>query len=94
MGAVGVSPRELTLYCQRRADQAVQPSGDMGGGRDEGASAPCRRAAPENPCPDCGTAELTNGREVCQACGLLRILSSRDAQPPSGPVSSQIGAGS
>jgi hypothetical protein len=94
MGAVDVSSRELTLYCRGRAGQAAQPSGDMGGGRDEGASAPRRRATPENPCPDCDTAELTNGREVCQACGLLRILASRDAQPTSGHASSQIEAGS
>jgi hypothetical protein len=38
------------------------------------APAPRRRAAPEHPCPDCRTAELTHAREVCQACGLLRNL--------------------
>jgi hypothetical protein len=74
MGALGVSSRELALRCRARAGQAAQPGGDIWVGRDEGASAPRRRAAPENPCPGCGTAELTHGRQVCQACGVLRTL--------------------
>jgi hypothetical protein len=94
MGAAGVSPRELALYCRARDGRAAQPSGGMRSGRDEGANAPRRRAAPEKPCPDCGTAELTHGREVCQARGLLRILAAREAQPSSRPVSPQLEAGS
>jgi NMD protein affecting ribosome stability and mRNA decay len=27
-------------------------------------------------CPDCGTAELTYGRKVCQACAVVRSLSA------------------
>lgn len=53
-----------------------------------------RRAAPERPCPECGTADLTHGREVCQACGLLRTLAAGEAQPFAGPVWPQIEAGS
>lgn len=28
-------------------------------------------------CPDCGTAELTCGREVCQACAVVRVLNEK-----------------
>jgi Protein of unknown function (DUF4031) len=58
------------------------------------APAPRRRAAPERPGPGCGTTELTHGREVCQACGLLQTLAAREAQPSAGPVWPQIEAGS
>jgi hypothetical protein len=94
MGAISVSSRELARYCRARASQPVQPGGDMGGRRHEGASSLRRRAAPENPCPDCGTAELTHGRQVCQACGLPPILTARAAPPPGGPTSLQLEAGS
>lgn len=93
MGAVGASSRELALDCRARDSRAAQPSGGIGSGRDEGASTPRRRAAPENPCPDCGTAELSHGREVCQARGLLQILATREEQPSCWPVSPQLEAG-
>lgn len=32
----------------------------------------CGDAAPEGKCPGCGTAELTSGREICQACGMTQ----------------------
>jgi hypothetical protein len=32
-------------------------------------------------CPDCGTARLVNGREVCQACGVLRLIRASGRQP-------------
>lgn len=73
LGAISMPARELASYCRARADQPTQPRGDRGHSRDEDASAR-RRAAPANPCPHCGTAELTHGRQVCQACGLLRSL--------------------
>ena len=37
-------------------------------------------------CPGCGTAELLNGRSVCQACGLLRILHRLPAPPSAQPA--------
>jgi hypothetical protein len=40
----------------------------------EAANARAARSRPDNPCPGCGTAELTHGRETCQACGVLRSL--------------------
>jgi len=94
MGAISVSSRELARYCRARDDQPVQPGGDMGGGRHEGASTLRRRAAPEIPCPGCGTAELTHGCQSCQACGLPPILTARAAPPPGGPTSLQLEAGS
>lgn len=36
-------------------------------------------ASAEGKCPDCGTAELTCGREVCQACAVVRILAQAAA---------------
>lgn len=34
-------------------------------------------------CPDCGTAELTCGRDVCQACAVVRVLGAdRQAAQP------------
>lgn len=94
MSAIGVSSRELARYCRARADQPMQPGSESGAGRDQRASTPRRRAAPQNPCPDCGPAELTHGRQACQACGLLPILATRAAPPPGGPTSPQIEAGS
>jgi ribosomal protein L32 len=32
-------------------------------------------------CPDCGTAELTHGHRVCQACGVLQLLGTSGRQP-------------
>lgn len=93
-GAVSMSPRELAVYCRARAGQPSHASRDSAGGRDEGTSTRRRRAAPENPCPASGTAELTHGREASQACGPLRILAARQAQPSIGPALPQLGAGS
>ena len=73
LGAISMPSRELARYCRARADQPIQPGGHVGHSRDQGAGAR-RRATPENPCPGCGTAELTHGRQVCQACDLLRAL--------------------
>lgn len=28
----------------------------------------------KNPCPECGTAELTHGRPICQACAVLQTV--------------------
>jgi hypothetical protein len=31
------------------------------------------RRSPDNPCPGCQTAELTYGRQICQACAVLGV---------------------
>jgi hypothetical protein len=42
--------------------------------------------APVRPgfCPDCRTAQLTHGRQVCQACGALRLMRARAAEAEAG----------
>jgi Protein of unknown function (DUF4031) len=94
MGAISMPSRELARYCRTRAGQPT-PSIDHEGAQAEDAIPRRPRTVPENRCPDCGTAELTCGRRVCQACGLLRILAPRGAQPsPAAAASPQIEAGS
>ena len=92
MGAVSVPSRELATYSRARSGRAAQPSSATRGPWAEVAGPRARRAAPEHPCPGCGTAELTHGREVCQACGLLRTLAPPAAAPPCGPVPAHIEA--
>ena len=94
MGAISMPSRELARYCRARGGQRAQPDRDMGGGQAEGACMRQRRAVPGNPCPDCGTAGLTYGRGVCQACGLLPALAAGQTQPSAGPVSPRHEAGS
>lgn len=37
-------------------------------------------AAPQDgTCPECGTAELTSGRAVCQACTAVKLIRARDS---------------
>jgi hypothetical protein len=74
MGALSMPSRELALYCRARAGQPTPASSDPRSAPAEERNQRRRRAAPEHPCPDCGTAELTHGREVCQACAALRNL--------------------
>lgn len=31
-------------------------------------------------CPECGTAQLVNGREVCQACAALALIYARERE--------------
>lgn len=94
MGAISMPSRELALHCRTRAGQ-LTPSIDHEGARGEDALPRRPRTAPEKLCPDCGTAGLTYGRRVCQACGLLRILAPRGAQPsPGAAASPQLEAGS
>jgi len=94
MGAISMPSRELALYCRARAGQPTQPSSDQKGAQAEDAIPRRHRSVPENLCPDCGTAELTYGREVCQACGLLRILAAEGAPPSRRAASPQTEAGS
>jgi hypothetical protein len=35
-------------------------------------------------CPGCGTAQLVNGREACQACAALGFIYARDAEAEAG----------
>jgi hypothetical protein len=35
-------------------------------------------------CPECGTAQPVNGREVCQACAALKLIYARDAEAEAG----------
>jgi hypothetical protein len=87
MAAVSMPSRELARYCRTRAGQ-LTPRIDHEGARAEDAIARRPRTVPENPCPDCGTAELTYSRRVCQARGLLRILATRGTPPSPGAAAS------
>jgi hypothetical protein len=86
-GAISMPSRELALYCRTREGQPA-PRIDHQGARAEDAIPRRPRTVPENLCPECGTAGLTSGRRVCQACGLLRTLATRGAQPSPGAAAS------
>jgi len=34
---------------------------------------------PSGKCPVCGTADLTYGREICQACAAVQLINARRA---------------
>jgi hypothetical protein len=34
---------------------------------------------PSGKCPGCGTADLTYGREICQACAAVQLINARRA---------------
>lgn len=40
---------------------------------------------PKAVCPDCGTAELTHGRTVCQSCSATALYAAHDHQYPAYP---------
>lgn len=47
--------------------------------------APAPRTAPRpGICPDCGASQLTHGRQICQACGVVKLLRARDADAEAG----------
>jgi hypothetical protein len=75
LGAREVSARELPAICRAREAAPVPVVAAHGSEPASPAQEPGpRRQArrrPDNPCPDCQTAELTSGRGTCQACGLL-----------------------
>ena len=93
IGAISTPSRELALYCRTRAGQ-LTPGIDHEGAQAEDAIPRRPPTVPENRCPDCGTAELTYGRRVCQVCGPLRILAAREAPPSLAAASPQPEAGS
>jgi uncharacterized Zn finger protein (UPF0148 family) len=35
-------------------------------------------------CPGCGTARLTHGRALCQACGVVRRITIRETEAEAG----------
>jgi hypothetical protein len=96
-GAQPVTWREAgEMLAAREPGELYVPLAQRGQREHAAADAPAqrRRAAAERACPDCGMANLTHGREVCQACGLLRTLAAREPQPSDWPGSPQIEAGS
>jgi len=75
--------REAAITAAERAAQPPQPPAASHPGT-PGRPARGRAATRPGMCPDCGTAQLTCGRAICQACGALRLLRGRDAGAEAG----------
>ena len=80
--ARALDPDRAEVWAQREA--AISESAATAGQPAPKAPTPFRPSVRPGFCPGCRTAQLTHGREVCQACGALRLIRGRDAETEAG----------
>jgi hypothetical protein len=78
--SIGRPEREAADYYRRQGatftdvpEKTAEPSAT--------AIPPAGKPAREGVCPECHTAQLVSGREVCQSCAALKLIYAREREP-------------